>query len=79
MKLSMNQQLYEYDVRGLLMAFYPGAAITADEDDRTGTALSVLYGEGEPMPCRISLCRAGHCEDASVSLDLRDRSHAKPC
>ena len=77
MKLSMNQQLYEYDVRGLLMAFYPGAAITADEDDRTGTALSVLYGEGEPMPCRISLCRAGHCEDASVSLDLRDRSHAK--
>ena len=76
MKLFMNQPLFEYDVRGLLMAFYPGVEITAGEDG-SGTALSVLYGEGEPVSCRISLCSGTRREEAEVMLDLRDRSRAK--
>ena len=87
MKLYMNQPVWEYDVRGLLMAFYPGVEIHPCEDgtdavhsylDGEGEpVLSVLYGEGDPMPCRISFCRGGGCEDARVQLDLQDRSHAK--
>ncbi len=78
MRLFMNRPVFEYDIRGLLMAFYPGAEITAGtEEDGAGTALSVLYGDGDPTPCRLSFSRDGRTECADVLLDLSDRSRAK--
>ena len=76
MKLSMNLLVFEYDVRGLLMAFYPGEEITTGED-AAGKGISVLYGTGDPVPCRISFFSPGGREDAEVLLDLADRSRAK--
>ena len=78
MKLFMNEPVFEYDIRGLLMAFYPGVPIqTGDDADASSAALSVLYGEGEPTPCRLSFSHEERHFEETVELMLSDRSHAK--
>lgn len=47
MKLILSESLYEYDIRGLLMAFYPGEKITTESESEDTRSLSVFYkGEG---------------------------------
>ena len=74
--LKLSEENFEYDVRGLLMAFYPGAEITTKEgepsaDDRK---LTVDYLDGE---IRVELCSAGGNSLAFGPVDYSDRKAAK--
>lgn len=74
--LKLSEENFEYDVRGLLMAFYPGAEITTKEgepstDDRK---LTVDYLDGE---IRVELCSAGGNSLSFGPVDYSDRKAAK--
>ena len=93
MKFLINSDLFEYDVRGLLQAFYPWTRFSTDRDEEDPECLSVTYFAPGELPLdeetrRAELkARAERAEvaftdgvkqyHATVPLDLRDRKRAK--
>ncbi|MBQ4563932.1 MAG: hypothetical protein IJA58_05575, partial [Lachnospiraceae bacterium] len=59
-KLILSEENFEYDIRGLLMAFFPGEEITTKPDVTADRTLGVVY-EGDMI--RLSFCG---CADAPV-------------
>ena len=73
MKLILSDPLFEYDIRGLLMAFYPWTDFVTDDSVEDSRALYVTY-QGEM--CRIAfLCGGQSFEE--VFLMSGDRHEAK--
>ncbi len=79
MKLILQEPLFEYDIRGLLMAFYPGMKFETDPaaDDPAGLTVSYADRAGDGVLCTLSFKDGAFSEEAEVLLDLRDRSTAK--
>ena len=92
MKFLINSDLFEYDVRGLLQAFYPWTHFSTDSHEEDPQCLSVTYTAPdlpeEEEDRRVCLkARAERAEVAftdgekhykvTVPLDLRDRKRAK--
>ena len=90
MKLILNASLFEYDIRGLLMAFYPWQKFETDPEAEDPMGLSVLYsgdtgsarGRGDvPVQLTAEIVlwdrTVDYAEERSVFLDLSDKSAAK--
>lgn len=93
MKFLINSDLFEYDVRGLLQAFFPWTHFSTDAAEKDPQCLSVIYCTGEPLPeeeeeRRTFLKTHASCAEVafsdgerhyrlSVPLDLSDRKTAK--
>ncbi len=78
MKLLLNSGLFEYDIRGLLMAFYPGMKFETDAPSEDEDFLSVQYGEGtEELPCTVRFSAEGKDTAEELVLDMRNRAEAK--
>ena len=43
-KLILSEENFEYDIRGLLMAFFPGEEITTKPEAEGERQLTVVYG-----------------------------------
>ena len=52
-KLKLSEENFEYDVRGLLMAFFPGEEITTKPEAEVKRQLEVIYGD---ETIRLSFC-----------------------
>ncbi|MBO7364993.1 MAG: coproporphyrinogen dehydrogenase HemZ [Lachnospiraceae bacterium] len=90
MKLLLNAPLFEYDIRGLLMAFYPWQKFETDPGAEDPMGLSVYFtgdtdaakGRGN-VPVRLTADLSlwddgeGYRISETVSLDLSDKSAAK--
>ena len=74
MKLIMNDPLFEYDIRGLLMAFYPWQDFVTDPDAGDPEGLYVCY-EGTDA-CTLRFEKEGFFKEETVLLDP-DRTEAK--
>ena len=92
MKFLINSDLFEYDVRGLLQAFFPWTHFSTDRDEDDPQCLSVTYvapdlPEEEEERRAVLKARAERAEvaftdgerhfHAVVPLDLQDRKRAK--
>ncbi len=74
MKLIMNDPLFEYDIRGLLMAFYPWQDFNTDPDAEDAEGLYITY-ENEKS-CLIRFETADLIKERRVFLDP-ERTEAK--
>ncbi len=79
-KLKLSEENFEYDIRGLLMAFFPGEEITAKPDAGGGRRLEVAYGENG---IRLLFCggegeRVWRAEVSVRDEDLRTEESADP-
>ena len=90
MKLELNSDLFEYDVRGLLQAFFPWTKFETDECVSDRQCLSVLFSDtqGEPLngeaakEAETVLAAVRFTDDdreyhERVTLSMADRSRAK--
>lgn len=90
MKLELNSDLFEYDIRGLLMAFFPWTKFDTDEQGEDDLCLSVFYVQpGNPacvdfkavesgfLAAEISFTNGEKAYHRSVALDMADKKKAK--
>ncbi len=90
MKFITDSTLFEYDIRGLLMAFYPWQKFVTEKDAEDPVSFTVIYEnlpDGLPpkenldliIPCTMTLTdeTAGFQKTCTVSLDFNDRKAAK--
>ena len=69
-----NEENFEYDIRGLLMAFYPGEPITVGTEEGCDRSLRFLY---EPDGISVTLSAGGKETAKRVRVDYADRKAAK--
>lgn len=87
MKLSLNSDLFEYDIRGLLQAFYPWEKFETDGAAEDGRLLRVFYvlPEGETeikevageMNAEIRFEADGAAYEKCIVLNMGDKKRAK--
>ena len=82
MKFITNSPLFEYDIRGLLMAFYPWTKFETDEKAEDAESLSVTFtgdlSEKQGVcSCRLDFRDGAFSKAKEVHLDLSDRKSAK--
>lgn len=75
--LKLSEENFEYDVRGLLMAFYPGEEITVKPQDDLGDRdkrLSVDYLDGK---VRVGLRHGEQVRESEAAVSYEDRKETK--
>ncbi|MBQ9909905.1 MAG: coproporphyrinogen dehydrogenase HemZ [Lachnospiraceae bacterium] len=88
MKLLLNAPVFEYDIRGLLMAYYPWQKFVTEEDALDPQCLRVTYeGDAERvkgmgnvpvvLQCTLEFTDHGTVLKRCVSLDFSDKKAAK--
>ncbi|MBQ1207436.1 MAG: coproporphyrinogen dehydrogenase HemZ, partial [Lachnospiraceae bacterium] len=66
-KLILSEENFEYDIRGLLMAFFPGEEITTKPEAEGERQLTVVYGDGI---IGLSFCGGAGEETSSVEVTV---------
>ena len=81
MKLLLGSNLYEYDIRGLLQAFFPWEKFVTDEAAEDPDCLSVFFTEGAGENgldrADLSFTLGGYHRSERISLVLSDVKTAK--
>ena len=75
MKLLMNDPLFEYDIRGLLMAYYPWRDFVTDPETEDPEGLTVEYAP-EKTACRLVFETGEQVFEETVTL-AEERTEAK--
>ncbi len=79
MKLLLNSELFEYDIRGLLMAFYPKQKFETDEAAADSDFLRMQYTETDAcLHLEMTLCDGGRTAEKDIDITPeKDRAAAK--
>ena len=79
MKLLLNSDLFEYDIRGLLMAFCPWTDFSTEETAEDTQCLRVFYGEERngKLSADVTFTDGDRTFRTEAELDLSDRKTAK--
>lgn len=81
MNISLTSNLFEYDIRGLLQAFFPWERFTTEDEKTAEEGLFVRFragsGAGEPDQAEIGFRYGGILRHETVELTLSDVKTAK--